>query len=44
ARPDIVTLEAFTVARHTKLWNYDPDRWNRAIDGWLDDHGLRPRG
>jgi alpha-beta hydrolase superfamily lysophospholipase len=43
ARPDIVTLEAFTIARHTKLWNYDPDRWNRAIDDWLDDRGLRPR-
>lgn len=35
-RPDIVTLEPFAVARHTKLWNYDPDRWNTAIAEWLD--------
>lgn len=35
ARPDIVTMETFTVARHTKLWNYEPERWNRAIAGWL---------
>jgi pimeloyl-ACP methyl ester carboxylesterase len=35
ARPDIVTYEEFTVARHTKLWNYDPERWNAAIGGWL---------
>jgi alpha-beta hydrolase superfamily lysophospholipase len=35
ARPDIVTYDEFTVARHVKLWNYDPDRWNAAIGGWL---------
>ncbi len=35
ARPDIVTLEVFDTAGHTKLWNYDPDRWNRAIREWL---------
>ncbi len=35
ARPDIVTFEEFTVARHTKLWNYDPERWNGAITRWL---------
>ena len=35
ARPDIVTFEAFATARHTKLWNYDSERWNAAIDGWL---------
>ncbi len=35
ARPDIVTLESFDTAGHTKLWNYDPDRWNSAIAGWL---------
>jgi pimeloyl-ACP methyl ester carboxylesterase len=35
ARPDIVTFEAFTTARHTKLWNYDADRWNAAIADWL---------
>jgi pimeloyl-ACP methyl ester carboxylesterase len=35
ARPDIVTMETFSVARHTKLWNYEPERWNRAIAQWL---------
>lgn len=35
ARPDIVTYERFTVAGHTKLWNFDRDRWNDAITHWL---------
>lgn len=35
ARPDIVTFDAFTVARHTKLWNYDSARWNLDIATWL---------
>jgi alpha-beta hydrolase superfamily lysophospholipase len=35
ARPDIVSYEAFEVARHTKLWNYDRDRWEGAIRAWL---------
>ncbi|MDJ0325382.1 alpha/beta fold hydrolase [Cryobacterium sp. PH31-AA6] len=34
-RPDIVTFLPFTVARHTKLWNYDREGWNQAITGWL---------
>jgi len=34
-RPDIVTFEEFTVARHAKLWNYDSERWNRVIREWL---------
>lgn len=34
-RPDIVTLVPFTVARHTKLWNYDPAAFNAAILAWL---------
>ncbi len=37
ARPDIVSYEAFEVARHTKLWNYDRERWEGAIRGWLAD-------
>jgi alpha-beta hydrolase superfamily lysophospholipase len=36
ARPDIVTYEAFEVARHTKLWNYDRTRWVGAIRDWLE--------
>lgn len=35
ARPDIVTMPAFTGARHTKLWNYDEQAWTRAITDWL---------
>lgn len=35
ARPDIVTYQAFEVARHTKLWNYDRVRWEAAIREWL---------
>jgi uncharacterized protein len=34
-RPDIVTLVSFERARHTRLWNYDPERWNAAIRDWL---------
>jgi pimeloyl-ACP methyl ester carboxylesterase len=36
ARPDIVTFESFSGAHHTKLWNYDPPRWNAAITRWLE--------
>ncbi len=35
ARPDIVTFVPFEVARHTKLWNYDRERWEGAIRDWL---------
>lgn len=37
ARPDVVTFEHFTTARHVRLWNYDPDRWNGAITRWLTE-------
>jgi uncharacterized protein len=36
ARPDIVTFDEFTMARHAKLWNYDADRFNEDIGGWLN--------
>ncbi|WP_213814666.1 S9 family peptidase [Glaciihabitans sp. dw_435] len=35
ARPDVVEYHEFTVARHIKLWNYDPERWTAAVEGWL---------
>lgn len=35
ARPDIVSYEEFQVARHTKLWNYDRDKWEGAISRWI---------
>lgn len=41
ARPDIVAMETFSVARHTKLWNYDPERWERAITKWLAELGAK---
>jgi alpha-beta hydrolase superfamily lysophospholipase len=40
ARPDLVDLETFSVARHTKLWNYDQERWTRTITDWLRRQGL----
>jgi len=40
ARPDLVQLEVFAVARHTKIWNYDPERFERVIGEWL---GRLPR-
>jgi hypothetical protein len=36
ARPDIVSYEAFEIARHTKLWNYDRDKWEGAIERWIE--------
>ena len=36
----MVTMPVFTVARHTKLWNYDQNRWTDAITGWLADQGF----
>jgi len=44
ARPDIVTFEEFTVARHTKLWNYDRTRWEDAIRNWLAGVEAMPQG
>ena len=38
-RPDLVTFVPFTIARHTKLWNYDPEGWNLAITRWLGELG-----
>ncbi|MDN3494339.1 alpha/beta fold hydrolase [Planococcus sp. APC 4015] len=40
ARPDLVELQVFEVARHTKLWNYDQERWSTSIRSWLATHGL----
>jgi alpha-beta hydrolase superfamily lysophospholipase len=40
ARPDLVEMHTFAVARHTKLWNYDQERWSTAITQWLRRQGL----
>lgn len=45
ARPDLVEFEVFEQARHTKLWNHDPERWSRLIGGWLERRvAPRPAG
>ena len=36
ARPDLIEFEVFEGARHTKLWNHDPERWTALVRGWLE--------
>lgn len=40
ARPDLVTMPTFSVARHTKIWNYDQTGWTAAITDWMTARGL----
>jgi alpha-beta hydrolase superfamily lysophospholipase len=40
ARPDLVEMQVFEVARHTKLWNYDQQRWSSSIGAWLTAQGI----
>jgi pimeloyl-ACP methyl ester carboxylesterase len=40
ARPDLVTMPEFSVARHTKIWNYDQDGWTAAITDWVTGQGF----
>lgn len=40
ARPDLVELKVFEIARHTKLWNYDQERWSGSIRTWLEQRGI----
>ncbi|MDF2444215.1 MAG: uncharacterized protein JWR01_2418 [Subtercola sp.] len=35
ARPDLVTLVPFSIAKHVRLWNYDPARYTAAIRDWI---------
>ncbi|WP_147439053.1 alpha/beta hydrolase family protein [Mycetocola reblochoni] len=39
-RPELVTTHLFANATHTRIWNDQPERWRRIIDGWLDSTGL----
>lgn len=39
ARPDLVTFEAFDTAQHTRLWNFDQERWTSAVRRWLNTLG-----
>jgi alpha-beta hydrolase superfamily lysophospholipase len=34
-RADLVQFEVFEGARHTKLWNHDPERWTTLLEDWL---------
>lgn len=38
-RPDLVALELFRLAHHTRLWNADPVRWEGAIRRFLAGPG-----
>ena len=40
ARPDLVEMQVFEIARHTKLWNYDQERWSDSIRTWLERQDL----
>jgi len=40
ARPDLVTMPHFAVARHTKIWNYDQIGWTAAITDWMKANGF----
>ncbi len=33
--PEMVTLEPFSLALHTKEWNVDPQRWEAVVTDWL---------
>lgn len=44
ARPDLVELVLFEGARHTRLWNDDPERWEGAVERWLGSRGLSGPG
>ena len=43
ARPDLVDLKVFEVARHTKLWNYDQERWSEQHPLMGAGAGPQPR-
>ena len=34
-RPDLVTMEHWDTARHTKEWNVDPQRWERSVSDFV---------
>ncbi|MEJ1921144.1 alpha/beta hydrolase family protein [Microbacterium sp. KHB019] len=44
ARPDLVTMPPFSVARHTKIWNYDQIGWTAAITEWMSANGFSASG
>jgi hypothetical protein len=34
-RADLVQFEVFDEAKHTRLWNHDPERWAGLLRDWL---------
>jgi pimeloyl-ACP methyl ester carboxylesterase len=42
-RPDLVQLDEWSGARHAKLWNYDPARWEGVVGDWLDAQAAATR-
>lgn len=34
-RPDLVTFEPWSLARHCKEWNVDPGRWDRVVGSFV---------
>lgn len=41
--PRMVTFVRFTLARHTREWNVDPQKWDRAVRLWLRSVLTSPR-
>ncbi len=35
ARPDLARLDRFRGPRHCQEWNLDPERWDRAVEGFV---------
>ncbi|GAB3116513.1 alpha/beta fold hydrolase [Janibacter alkaliphilus] len=35
ARPDLITFEPWSLARHCKEWNVDPARWDRVVTDFV---------
>ena len=38
ARPDLVQLERWKVARHCREWNVDPVRWENVVRDFCTSH------
>jgi pimeloyl-ACP methyl ester carboxylesterase len=38
-RPDLVRFEPWHLARHTKEWNTDPERWDEVVRAFLTESG-----
>jgi uncharacterized protein len=38
-----VSFVRFTLARHTREWNVDPEKWDRAVRLWLQAVLTSPR-